>query len=698
MRRLQKIGDYNFDSEISVNILGHIFEQSVSDLEELKAQIESGISALSKEKGRRKEDGIFYTPPYITRYIVEQAVGGWLTDRRKGIGFDTLPMLTDSDYGSIKTNRKGQILFNKNIEKHIKAWEAYKKALSNIKVLDPACGSGAFLNEVFDYLQNEGVRINNELAKLQSGQTSLFRWDTHIIANNIYGVDLNHESVEITKLSLWLKTANRNEKLTYLEDNIKVGNSLIDDRAIAGGLAFDWYKEFPEIMAAGGFDVVVGNPPYGASLNENALEYLKKNYKSYEYQANTYVIFYERGLALLKSEGYLGFISPATFLYQHYFQKIRALISAIRIKSVAKYCYPVFEDADIGDTVSFVIQNSSQQNEDIALLICNNKDDALHKHQFIDTNEFINSDGTYRVSSNNIPSKVFQNAALNDIADIVVGIKAYQTGKGIPKQTANIVSSKPFTLFSANDSSYKLCIIGSNFHRYKFLETPTMYLKYGEWLAEPRPNAPFFEEKIILRQTADSIIAHFDNSKSINLNNVYNIGKKDSNYSLKYILGILNSRLMDRIYQNIAQEKGKLFAEVKKVYLGKLPIKNASKAEQAALEQLVDAIIDKNNELALNVLNFAKLAAIEFSIPEKSVRNWVEMDFKQFASCVEKQMKPQKLSLTKKSEWMQHFGAEKAKILAVKTDIDRIDFEIDQLVYALYGLTADEIAIIEADA
>jgi len=330
-------------------------------------------------------------------------------------------------------------------------------------------------------------------------------------------------------------------------------------------------------------------------------------------------------------------------------------------------------------------------------LVCNNKDDALRKHQFIDTNSFINNDGTYRISSNNIPSKVFQNTALNDIADIVVGIKAYQTGKGIPKQTAKIVSSKPFTFFSANDSSCKLCIIGSNFHRYRFLETPTMYLKYGEWLAEPRPNAPFFEEIIILRQTADSIIAHLDTSKSINLNNVYNIGKKDCNYSLKYIIGILNSRLMNRIYQNIAQEKGKLFAEVKKVYLSKLPIKNASKVEQSGIEQLVDAIIDKNNKLTLNVLKFAKFAAGEFSIPEKCMHNWIEMDFKQFTSYVEKQMKPQKLTLTRKAEWMQYFDAERMKALALKTDIDRIDFEIDQLVYALYGLTADEIAIIEAD-
>ena len=148
--------------------------------------------------------------------------------------------------------------------------------LSNIKVLDPACGSGAFLNEVFDYLYYEGQIVNNKLTTFNDGQIQLFRWDTHIISNNIYGVDINRESVEITKLSLWLKTANPDEKLTYLDDNIKCGNSLIDDSDVAGDKAFNWKQEFPDIMAAGGFDVVVGNPPYGISISSKRKKILRR--------------------------------------------------------------------------------------------------------------------------------------------------------------------------------------------------------------------------------------------------------------------------------------------------------------------------------------------------------------------------------------------------------------------------------------
>ena len=128
--------------------------------------------------------------------------------------------------------------------------------------MDPACGSGSFLVQVFDYLKQQRSQVNEEIATFEGVQAELFNQDTHILSHNIYGVDLNDESVEITKLSLWLKTANKKDPLTALDNNIKCGNSLIDDVSVAGTKAFDWNKEFPEIMENGGFDIIVGNPPY----------------------------------------------------------------------------------------------------------------------------------------------------------------------------------------------------------------------------------------------------------------------------------------------------------------------------------------------------------------------------------------------------------------------------------------------------
>jgi type I restriction-modification system DNA methylase subunit len=138
------------------------------------------------------------------------------------------------------------------------AYVNYQVFLHKLTVLDPACGSGAFLVHVFDFLMAEHKRVGAVLGDLFSSE----EYVRQILQNNIYGVDLNQESVEITKLSLWLKSATRGEKLTSLDCNIKCGNSLIDDPSIAGDKAFDWNTEFSNIMASGGFDVIVGNPPY----------------------------------------------------------------------------------------------------------------------------------------------------------------------------------------------------------------------------------------------------------------------------------------------------------------------------------------------------------------------------------------------------------------------------------------------------
>jgi type II restriction/modification system DNA methylase subunit YeeA len=131
-------------------------------------------------------------------------------------------------------------------KKENEAYQAYQHILQNIKVLDPACGSGAFLVKVFDYLYAENKRVG-QIVKSLFDDDEIYK---SILRNNIYGVDLNPESVEITKLSLWLKSAQKGKKLNNLDDNIKCGNSLIDDPAVAGDRAFDRNKEFSDIMGA----------------------------------------------------------------------------------------------------------------------------------------------------------------------------------------------------------------------------------------------------------------------------------------------------------------------------------------------------------------------------------------------------------------------------------------------------------------
>ena len=147
-----------------------------------------------------------------------------------------------------------------------------------------------------------------------TGTKDLFSDTTkEILQNNIFGVDLNKESVEITKLSLWLKTADKNKTLATLENNIKCGNSLIDDAEIAGELAFDWEKEFPQVFKNGGFDVVVGNPPYvftRDNFSELEKSYYIKEYRSSTYKINTYILFMEKSFKLLKNFNFSLLVSP----------------------------------------------------------------------------------------------------------------------------------------------------------------------------------------------------------------------------------------------------------------------------------------------------------------------------------------------------------------------------------------------------
>ena len=235
-----KLSNYDFDSEIDVNILGHIFEHSLTDIEKLNAEI-SGEN-LDKKQTRRKKEGVFYTPNYITKYIVENTVGTLCAEKRNELQLNNLEV--DETYfkkgSKAIPSQKGEQLFDK--------LEKYKKWLLSLKILDPACGSGAFLNQALNFLIDEHNFIIDLETDLRKGQLIIFDIDTAVLENNLYGVDINEESVEIAKLSLWLKTAKKGRKLTDLSKHIKCGNSLIDDPEIAGEKAFDWHKEFPQVF------------------------------------------------------------------------------------------------------------------------------------------------------------------------------------------------------------------------------------------------------------------------------------------------------------------------------------------------------------------------------------------------------------------------------------------------------------------
>jgi N-6 DNA Methylase/TaqI-like C-terminal specificity domain len=306
------LGGYDFASEVSVTVLGHIFEQSIADVERLQAQArgeEVEEAKASGTTGRRKRDGVVYTPDYIARFIVAETLGAHLEEAFTKILRANAKAGADlSDYAAIEWRRKTA---------ELEAWQAYRDRLKTLRIVDPACGSGVFLIMAFDFLKAELGRVNDKIADLKGERhiQDLFDPDSEILTNNLFGVDVNSESVEIAKLSLWIKTARRGKVLDSLSSNLRVGDSLIEDSNFAYlDHAFTWADAFPHVSAEGGFDVVLGNPPYVRMEHLKALKpYLERRYEVVSDRADLYCYFFERGLRLLKPGGRLGFVSSNTF-------------------------------------------------------------------------------------------------------------------------------------------------------------------------------------------------------------------------------------------------------------------------------------------------------------------------------------------------------------------------------------------------
>lgn len=545
---------YDF-SAIDADILGNIYEQYLGNI--LKKT--SRRAKLTESHIHRKEQGIYYTPTYIVDYIVRNTLGELLKNKKT------------------------------NVEK--------------IRVLDPACGSGSFLIKAYDVLYQYYLKNNKNHSQIQmdfrNGDT--FTTKTKIIENNIFGVDIDKQAVEIAQLNLFLKIAERGRKLPFLHNNIKCGNSLIDDYSVAGDKAFKWEDEFKEIMQEGGFDVVIGNPPYitlrgkeKIPTENKILEYYKKTFQSAEYKLNTFAMFIERAIILLKEGGYLGFIIPDRLLNNEYFKKIRKIIlDKCRILNIVDLKNIVFQDV-IADTIIIILQKEKNRKKreaneiKIVKNIENLEENKYTLYSFPQKEYLINEENVFIINLSQKSIGLFKKIEKNsyfigDLFKIYVGIVTGDNSKFISNKRIN--------------SKYKPILIGRDIRRYGF-EMKSRYVLFDENQLWSNTDKRVYEapQKILIRKTGINIIACLDTEKHYTEQTVYNLIPKKENLNLKYILAILNSKLINFYYRKKLITNIKSFPYIKGIHIAKFPIK-LDNPKQKEIIPLVNKILFLNQQL-----------------------------------------------------------------------------------------------------
>ncbi len=723
-RHTEKLTAYDFESEVDVNILGHIFEHSLNEIESVNAEIEG--ETFDKQKARRKKDGVFYTPRYITKYIVDHTLGKLCSEKRQELG------IAEEEYFKGRKNRKKETL-----EALLQKLTDYREWLLQLTVCDPACGSGAFLNQALEFLIAEHRQMDEYRAKLLGEPLTISDIENRILENNLYGVDINQESVEIAKLSLWLRTAQRGRKLTSLSHNIKTGNSLIDSVKVAGDKAFKWEKEFPQVFAKGGFDVVIGNPPYVhlESIREVSQQLSALKYETYDKRGDLYPLFVEKGMDILKPSGLLSFIMPNKWLQAGYGKSLREYFLKSNLLRLIDFGdFQIFQGATTYPCIFISEKKTPSESFEVSVLKSSSAEDFdTHVIETKETFKTKNFSGKTWVISSNLDIQILERLKVNfqTLSDFIGGEANYGIKPGlteafiIDELTKNTIVTEDTNAseiihpvlrgrdimpwHGIHQGAWMICTFPAlNISINDYPSVKKHFLDFGEKRlsqsgekgSRKKTNNKWFE-------TQDTIAYHADFKKpkimyqtfqvkpcfiydeqGLYCNNSMWIIPTDS----KALVGVLNSKtgwwLINKYCTQI-QNGCQLIWK----YFGQIPVPNLDKAE--GLEKRSSNMIEvvATRQSASN--SFLSLLQSKFTIDKLSrkLQNWPSLDFKGFL----KELKKAKvqLSLAEEAEWMAYFNTQKAQVQVLQKQADALDREIDQMVYALYGLTEEEIAIVE---
>ncbi len=729
------LSKYDFNTDVDVNILGHIFEHSLNEVDDVEAELRG--ETLDKTKSKRKKDGVFYTPKYITKYIVDNTLGKLCTEKKIELKLDEDIAIFEYQKADGKLNEKGKELFER--------LNTYKSWLLTLKVCDPACGSGAFLNQALSYFIEEHKFVDDIIAELTNTPLRLFDTDLQILENNIFGVDINEESVEIAKLSMWLRTAQPGRKLSDLSNNIKCGNSLIDDPAIAGDKAFNWEKEFPTVFEKGGFDVVIGNPPYVRvqGLKEHYFEqtkYYEAVFVSATGNYDIYVLFMEKCHNLINSNGIVSFILPHKFLVSEFGTGIRKFfknmgslsqiihfgselvfqdastytcICSIQKRKTDTLLYASISPSQLLNSFDFQKINFEQLQDDKWELSRFKNERIFKKISGLNDNlrNYVNvfsgiqtsADDTYILQGSIDGSFLKTSSGFIELAILRPIIK----GNNIKKY--NTLESNSYVIFP-----YR--IVGTNVEFIEETEFSRLfpncykYLKENESKLRGRENgkmnhnrwyAYVYPKNLVLSNSSKLV------SPDITLG--LNIASDDGSFCLKngaygievrreelfYTLyAVLNSNLLWFYLSSSGNVLRGNYFRFNSKYIEPFYFHESFDSEDY-FKGKIELISEYNSTFKKLASKFLSLAQLEFGITELSnnLKKWYTLTFPEFI----KELKKKKIELTivQKAEWLDYFETERNEIVSIKSQIDQTQNEIDRMIYELYGLTEEEIQIVE---
>ncbi len=669
------LSEYDFKA-LPVEVLGNAYEQFLGKV----IRINKAHHAIIEEKPAvRKAGGVYYTPQYIVDYIVGNTLGKLINGKTP-----------------------------KEIEK--------------IKIVDPACGSGSFLLGAFQYLLNyhSVYYHNNGYATKKIKDNPLTLHGTlstsekkKILINNIYGVDIDSNAVEVSKLSLLLKcmegetSASIEQQITMfhervlpdLDNNIKDGNSLIDtdfyDNEIDLGFEkkikpFSWKKKFPEVFKQNGFDAVIGNPPYVRQelLDKTQQDYFEKKYQVYNGVADLYSYFFERGINLLREDGYFGIIVANKWMRANYGEPLRKWLKNQNIIEIIDFGdLPVFQNVTTYPCI--IIAGKGKLTKKINVtkvtsLKFDRLENYVNENKLELTQESLN-DGGWNLGTESEQSLLakIQNAGIpfKDYIkkQLFIGLKTglneafiltKEQGETLLKQNKALKEFiKPYVVgrdikkFQPLSASKYLILIKSgwskknNIKNWKEFEKKLPKISsllephetkakkrtdQGDFWWELRPcdyYSVFETEKILFAEIATK--GQFTLDSNLNYCDMtgFIIGSNS-----KYLLGILNSNLTTFFFSKISSEIRGGFLRWKRQYVEQIPIKlikenKAEKVLSVEIEKHVDSLLKLNEDL--------------------------------------------------KKEKLQ------TKIEDIKQRIEHGEGKINQLVYKLYDLTPEEIKIVE---